>query len=264
VHDNNDMNQLLEGCKELILLASSAIMRIYKSDDFEVEIKIDSFHSPLTKADKEANKVIVEGLKRISKYPVVSEEGVNNIRNSDIFWLVDPLDGTKEFIKHNGEFTVNIGLIKNGKPILGVVYAPAMKTMYFAADNIGAFKQEDDKKPVRIMAINRDAIPTVVVSRSHLDVDTEKFLHKMGKHRIISMGSSLKLCMVADGRATAYPRFSPTSLWDTAAADAIVRAAGGIVMDKTGRNLTYNPAHNILNPNFIVTVEGKDYLNLFD
>lgn len=256
------MEQLLADCKALARHAGDAIMAVYKSDDFEVEIKNDNFYSPLTKADRIANKVIEVGLRRISKYPIVSEEGNHSVENSDTFWLVDPIDGTKEFIKRNGEFTVNIGLIKDGKPVLGVVYAPAKKMMYFAAVKIGAYKQEDGKEPVRITATNQHAIPAVVVSRSHLDEETKKFLHRLGEHRIVSMGSSLKLCLVAEGQASVYPRFAPTSLWDTAAADAIVRAAGGTVTDLHGRNLVYSPIQSLLNPYFIVTDGSKDYVRL--
>jgi len=256
------MKQMLEDCKALARQAGDAIMEVYKSDDFEVEIKNDSFYSPLTKADKIANKVIEVGLRRISKYPIVSEESNHSVKDSDMFWLVDPVDGTKEFIKRNGEFTVNIGLIKDGKPVLGVVYAPAKKIMYFAAVKIGAYKQEDGKEPVRIVTINRHAVSAVVVSRSHLDEETKKFLHRLGEQRIVSMGSSLKLCLVAEGQASVYPRFAPTSLWDTAAADAVVRAAGGTVTDLRGRNLVYSPTQSLLNPYFIVTDGSKDYIKL--
>lgn len=256
------MERLLEDCKTLARQAGSAIMEIYESGDFEVEIKNDSFSSPLTKADKVANQIIETGLRRISTYPVISEEGKHNFKDSAIFWLVDPIDGTKEFIKRNGEFTVNIGLIKDGKPVLGVVYAPAKKMMYFAAVKIGAYKQEDAKEPVGITATDRHAIPAVVVSRTHMDEETKKFLQRLGEHRIVSMGSSLKLCLVAEGQASVYPRFAPTSLWDTAAADAIVRAAGGTVTDLRGRNLVYSPIQSLLNPYFIVTDGSKDYIKL--
>ena len=248
------MPELLEQVTEIAHRAGDAVMEIYESGDFEVETKADQ--TPLTKADKAAHEIIQAGLKQISDYPVISEEGSHGAGDSDTFWLVDPIDGTKEFINKNGEFTINIGLIKNGAPVLGVVYAPAKKVMYFGATERGAYKQEDGGQPVSISAEYKGKIPTVVVSRSHLNDETQKFLDQLGEHEKVSMGSSLKLCLIAEGRAAFYPRFAPTSLWDTAAADAVVRAAGGKVTNADGSDLQYHPSQNILNPYFIAKAKN--------
>lgn len=249
--------ELLEQTIDTARQAGVAVMEIYRSGEFDVTTKNDDGRlSPLTKADKTAHDMIETGLKRISDYPVVSEEGEHGAGDGETFWLVDPIDGTKEFINKNGEFTINIGLIKNGNPVLGVVYAPAKKVMYFATVGSGAYKQEDGKQPVNIRAEYDGKVPTVVVSRSHLNDDTRKYLDGIGEHKKASMGSSLKLCLVAEGAASVYPRFAPTSLWDTAAADAVVRAAGGRVVDKDGSELTYRPEKSILNPHFIAKTKN--------
>lgn len=251
-----DMPSLLKACGSLACNAGTAVMQIYDSGDFEVELKSDN--SPLTSADKRSNKIIEAGLKSISDFPVLSEEGLHDVGNSRTFWLVDPLDGTKEFIKRNGEFAINIGLIKNNEPVLGVVYAPAKKILYFGAAETGAFKQLDDQKTVRIVAEYQDSLPTIATSRTHLSSAAEAFAGRLGEHRTIYAGSSLKFCLVAEGAATVYPRFVPCWLWDTAAGDAIVRAAGGTVTDLGGKSLRYDPGH-LQSPNFIVSVKGKNY-----
>lgn len=243
----------LDQVVELARQAGAAVMEIYGSGDFDVTTKDDNnFKSPLTKADKAAHAIIEAGLQRMSNYPIISEEGSHDAGGSDTFWLVDPIDGTKEFISGNGEFTINIGLVKGGKPVLGVVYAPSKSVMYFGTAD-GAYRQEDGHKPVSISAGYKGKVPTVVVSRSHLNDGTQKFLDELGEHKKVSMGSSLKLCLVAEGKATVYPRFAPTSLWDTAAADAVVRAAGGQVADTNGAMLEYRPESGLLNPYFIAS-----------
>jgi 3'(2'), 5'-bisphosphate nucleotidase len=253
-----DDARLLEAVKVLARKAGDAIMQIYESGDFEFEVKTEGeFTSPLTKADKVSNGIIVAGLQELSNYPVISEEGSHEAGDSNTFWLVDPIDGTKEFLKRNGEFTVNIGLVKDNKPVLGVVYAPAKELLYYGAAKSGAYKQEGDNEPAKISAEYADEIPTVVASRSHMNEETTSFLESLGEHKIISMGSSLKLCLVAEGAAAMYPRFTPTSLWDTAAAEAVVRAAGGSVTDLNGEALPYDPTKDIRNPYFIVTAKGK-------
>ncbi len=253
------MDQLLKDCIALARQAGDAIMAIYDSGDFEVEIKDENnYTSPLTKADKVSNRIIVAKLKKLSAYPVVSEEGSHDV-DGNTFWLVDPIDGTKEFIKRNGEFTVNIGLVKNYRPVLGVVYAPAIDTLYYASDKGGAFKQTGSQRPVGISADFTGDIPVAVVSRSHMNEATEAFLSRIGKHETMNIGSSLKLCLVAEGQAAVYPRFVPTSLWDTAAAEAIVRAAGGTITDLRGKDLPYDPKTNILNPFFMVSAKGRAY-----
>jgi len=232
--------------------AGEAIREIYKGD-IEVEIKEDS--SPLTKADKAANDVIVQEL--VLNYPdipILSEEGKSipyeERKGWGLFWLIDPLDGTKEFIKKNGEFTVNIALISDGVPVLGVVYAPILNLCYYAKSGEGAYKDG-----VRLPSAKSDVF-TVVASKSHNNEETEKFIESMKKEypnlQTKFIGSSLKLCLVAEGVADIYPRVAPTMEWDTAAAHAIVRESGKKVVDfSTREELSYNK-ENLLNPSFLV------------
>lgn len=244
------MQDLLQQTVELAKEAGDAILAVYESDDFDVEVKEDN--SPLTRADKAAHDVIVEGLANISEYDIVSEEGESRSPKTSMCWLVDPLDGTKEFVKRNGEFTVNIALIKDRKPVMGVVYAPVLDVYYCGDATTGeAFKIEKGERS-DIRAVPTSATPTIVVSRSHKDDKTQKLLDAIGDCQEVAMGSSLKLCLVAEGAASLYPRLGPTSLWDTAAADAVVRAAGGAVKDLDGNELQYDPEHDILNPFFVV------------
>jgi 3'(2'), 5'-bisphosphate nucleotidase len=230
--------------KELIELARKAgreILNIYEKD-FEVEFKDDK--SPLTLADKKSHEIIVEGLKKISDFPVLSEEGkkipYEKRKNWEYYWCVDPLDGTKEFIKKNGEFTVNIALIHNGEPVLGVVYAPVTDIMYYAQKGKGAYKNGEKieiKKSLKSLKERLNILKNkeelkIVASKSHMNDETKKFINELSQYltpetlNLVSKGSSLKLCMVADGSADIYPRIAPTMEWDTAAADAIVREAG--------------------------------------
>lgn len=236
--------------------AGDAIMEIY-AKDFNVEYKDD--RSPLTKADKEANEIIFHGLNALSvQFPILSEEGkeisYEERKGWEYFWLVDPLDGTKEFIKKNGEFTVNIALIYKNTPVLGVVYAPALNEMYWAKRGDGAFKN-GERLPLKVNNAP-DKTLTVVASKSHLSEETEEFINHLKsttQHLIfVSKGSSLKLCMVADGSADLYPRLAPTMEWDTAAAQAIVTEAGKVVIhNTTGEILVYNKI-SLTNPWFIV------------
>jgi len=247
--------------------ASKDILTIYKSDDFEIERKEDN--SPLTKADKAAHKII-SSILQDSKIPILSEEGKSipyeTRKYWDKLWIVDPIDGTKEFIKRNGEFTVNIALIENNRPVIGVIIAPASGVLYFSEKNIGAFKSTtnlDYFNPENLLA---EALPlplnhenkvyTVVASRSHLSKETEAYVEnlrtKHGEVEFISKGSSLKLCMMAEGMANCYPRFAPTMEWDTAAGQAICEAAGFQVIDfKTKKSMIYN-REDLLNNWFIV------------
>src|SRR6267154_926323 len=235
-------------------LAGDAIMKIYNSSDLGITHKADN--SPLTQADLASHQVVVKGLGRLSpKCPILSEEAAGiayeERKSWSRYWLVDPLDGTKEFIKRNGEFTVNIALIENGKPILGVVYAPVLDICYYAVQGIGAFVRRASSPPqsihVKIAQMNETI--KVVASRSHSDERTQRLLDKFDSHECISMGSSLKLCLVAEGLAHFYPRLGPTMEWDTAAAHAVVNAAGGMVCARNGKALHYNKA-NLLNPEF--------------
>lgn len=247
---------LLEAVERIAREAGDAIMKVY-ARDFSVEEKEDK--SPLTEADQAAHHVIVRGLQSLPvRLPILSEEdmeGFAGVNADGRYWLVDPLDGTKEFIKRNGEFTVNIALIENGVPVLGVVTAPALGTAYVAAEGVGAFKVEKDGQRHAIQVAGQPAEGStwrVVGSRSHPSPDLAAWLDKLGEHEMLPMGSSLKLCLIAEGKADAYPRLGPTCLWDTGAAHAVVRYAGGRVETLKGEPLSYaNPAEK-LNPYFVV------------
>ena len=235
--------------------AGSAIMEIY-AGEFDVELKGDN--SPLTCADRASHQVIVEGLQEATPdIPILSEEGrdIPYVERAawSRFWLVDPIDGTKEFIKRNGEFTVNIALIEDGRVIAGVVYVPAQDTMYFGRLGAGAWKIEGHEEPVKITvrAADESLGLTVVMSRSHPSPELEEYLREVKVAEAMPVGSSLKLCVVAEGKADLYPRLGPTMEWDTAAGHAVVEAAGGTVSQVDGAPLMYNK-ENLLNPYFIV------------
>lgn len=253
------------------LLAGKEILKVY-ARDFDVTIKED--HSPLTEADQAANKVIVSLLEQ-TPIPIISEESKQlsfDIRKKwNQCWIVDPLDGTKEFIKKNDEFTVNIALIDRGKPVLGVILVPATKVLYYAIVSEGkAYKVElidEDEDGESILAKatlispNKDPLRLRVVgSRSHMNDETLNYLEQLKKEthkelKIVSKGSSLKLCLVAEGAADVYPRFAPTMEWDIAAGHAICSAAGIQVIDQvTGKEMRYNK-ENLLNNYFIVSNE---------
>lgn len=248
-----DRSQLIEAVLEIAANAASAIMDIYGSD-FDVELKDD--RTPLTQADRAAHAIIVEGLGHLSpRLPVLSEESadheVENRRQWDEFWLVDPLDGTKEFVKRNGEFTVNIALIERHKPVLGVVNAPALDAVYAGADTLGAFKRIGGTlTPIEVLRPAAEPL-RIVGSRSHASPELVAFLETIGPHEIKPMGSSLKICLVAEGEADLYPRLGPTSEWDTAAAEAILISAGGSMMDLMGQPFAYNAGETLLNPHFL-------------
>ncbi|WP_116107006.1 3'(2'),5'-bisphosphate nucleotidase CysQ [Lewinella sp. IMCC34191] len=233
--------------------AGAEILKIYESDDFGVEQKSDD--SPLTKADRAANEVIVAGLKELKlKAPIVSEEGKDipytEREQYTRFWLVDPLDGTKEFIKRNGEFTVNIALIENGRPVLGAVYVPVPDDLYYSAEGQGAFQDGEGKVKAATFTMQDPGLK-VVASRSHLNDETQAFMDKLTNPEIVSRGSSLKIVELAKGAAHLYPRLAPTMEWDTAAAHAILLEAGGrIVDDETGKELVYNK-EVLRNPHFV-------------
>lgn len=240
--------------------AGRRILDVYERG-FEVEEKED--RSPLTEADRASHEIISERLKQLTPdVPVLSEESasVPHERRADWrrFWLVDPLDGTKEFINRNGEFTVNIALIEGDRPVLGVVYVPVTGLAYFASAGSGAFKQkgECEIQPICSRRFN-SGNPVVVASRSHAGPETEAFLKSLGAHDVVSMGSALKFCLVAEGTADVYPRLGPTMEWDTAAAQCVVEAAGGRVTDLQRRPLRYNKP-DLHNPWFMVSGAG-DY-----
>jgi 3'(2'), 5'-bisphosphate nucleotidase len=247
---------LLDAVERIAREAGDAIMSVY-AREFSVEEKADK--SPLTEADKAAHSVIVRGLKALPvQFPILSEEDVEGFSGADAegrYWLVDPLDGTKEFIKRNGEFTVNIALIENGKPVLGVVTAPALEVGYVAAEGLGAFKVEADgqRKAISVAGEpNAGVTWRVMGSRSHPSPDLAVWLEKLGEHTMLPMGSSLKLCLIAEGYADAYPRLGPTCLWDTGAAHAVVSQAGGRVETLEGDSISYATPSEKLNPYFVV------------
>jgi 3'(2'), 5'-bisphosphate nucleotidase len=249
------------------LEAGKAILEIYHSGDFDIEIKGDN--SPLTKADTASHNVIMSYLEA-TKIPVLSEEGIDipykERKDWKQLWIVDPIDGTKEFIKRNGEFTVNIALIENQRPLIGVIFVPVTGELYFSSKEMGAYKVAVDLKDYDLGALQAKAnkLPlqredntfTIVASRSHMSAETEGYIEQMreihGDVKLISKGSSLKLCMVAEGTANCYPRFAPTMEWDTAAGQAICEHAGFEVIDwETKENMLYN-REELLNNWFLV------------
>lgn len=255
----------LELAIKAALKAGKVIMDIYESEDFEIELKGDS--SPLTKADTAAHEVIKSYLS-ISTLPLLSEEGAmipyTERTNWNRFWMVDPIDGTKEFIKRNGEFTVNIALVNNQNSVLGVVYAPALKELYFAEQGLGSYKvqginsyeQLEENNVINLSQSTYPDIYTLVVSKSHMNDKTQDFVNdkekELGIIATASFGSSLKICKVADGSAHCYPRFGPTMEWDTAAAHAIASLSGNKVAQGDGiSQMSYNK-ENLLNPFFII------------
>lgn len=249
-----DTSRLLQPVTALARVAGERIMEIY-GQDFSIREKADK--SPLTEADMASHHVIVGGLADLApEIPVLSEESAAlpySVRSAwQCYWLVDPLDGTREFIKRNGEFTVNIALIDNGVPVLGVVYVPATGLTYYADRVAGAFRQVSGGE-ARQITVNRSCqTPLKVVgSRSHRGDSLDRFLENAGDYEMIGMGSSLKLCLIADGSADIYPRLGPTSEWDTAAAQCVVEQAGGQVTDTAMKPLRYNTKGSLLNPNFL-------------
>lgn len=250
--------------QKMVLLARHAgqeILAVYDGGGGAQREKEDG--SLLTDADLASHRAIVEGLSRLTPdIPVLSEEAAEipyaERRGWTRFWLVDPLDGTREFIKRNGEFTVNIALIEDGAPVMGVVHAPVLDICYFAARGVGAFVQRGDEaeRPIKAKCIADGESIKAVASRSHSDERTAALLARLGPHDCVSMGSSLKLCLVAEGVAHLYPRLGPTMEWDTAAAHAVVMAAGGTVCDSTGTELRYNKP-DLHNPEFFVC--HRDY-----
>jgi len=246
----------LEKAKEAAIAAGEKILEVYSSESFGEEIKKDK--SPLTLADKLAHQAIVEVL-NASGWPVLSEEGKSipyeTRKDWGYFWMVDPLDGTKEFIKRNGEFTVNIALIEKGRSIMGVVYVPVSGKMYVALKNKGAFtgKGMATDQPLHAAQYTKaDEGLKIVGSRSHMNEETEQFMAQFNNPEVVSMGSSLKFMLVAEGNAHVYPRIAPTMEWDTAAAQIVVEEAGGSVNRfSDGEPVMYNK-ENLLNPYFVV------------
>lgn len=239
-------------------VAGDDIMAIYSAGPSAVTHKADD--SPLTAADLAAHARIVAGLRQLTPaIPVVSEEGCvpdEGARAAPVFWLVDPLDGTKEFVARNGEFTVNIALIAQGRPVMGVVTVPAQGVSYWAWQGGGAFRrQRGDAAAQRLhVAVPREAGRPlrVMASKHHFHEDTRALINRMGTHELVQAGSSLKFCRIAEGAADVYPRLGPTCEWDTAAAQAVVEAAGGHVCTLQGEPLRYGKTE-VLNPDFVVS-----------
>jgi 3'(2'), 5'-bisphosphate nucleotidase len=257
------MKVLIEKVKEIALRAGEAILEIYADESlFGVELKKDD--SPLTMADQNANAIIVAGLEKLEvQYPIISEEtklvDYSVRKHYDTFWLVDPLDGTKEFIKRNDEFTVNIALISQNSPIMGVVYVPVTGEMYWAYRGEGAFYSKEGisrQLHANEFTMNDNGL-RVVASRSHMNEETKEFLDQLSEPSIVSKGSSLKFLILASGDAELYPRIAPTMEWDTAAAQMILEESGGAVLQYgTVTPLRYNKV-NLLNPNFVAMASKK-------
>lgn len=254
---SDDQIGWLESVRALAAEASERILEIYATA-FDVTAKDDS--SPLTAADLASHRTIVAGLHTLTpEIPVLSEESAvlpfAERQSWRRYWLIDPLDGTKEFVKRNGEFTVNIALIDNHEPVLGVVRVPVTGLCYFATRGYGAFREEPGQalRPMTVKPLQPGEPVRVVGSKSHGGSGLQKFVAALGPHQLVTIGSSLKLCQVAEGAADVYPRLGLTSEWDTAAAQAIVEVAGGqVVSSETGLPLRYNTRDSLLNPYFIV------------
>ncbi|EDN69136.1 Inositol monophosphatase [Beggiatoa sp. PS] len=263
--NNDNLEELQDAVNQIVQTAGERILEVYATD-FEVEQKSDQ--SPLTIADMAAHNAIISGLKKITPdLPVLSEESAKipyqERAKWQRYWLVDPLDGTREFVKRNGEFTVNIALIDNHKPILGAVYVPVTGVNYFARLGGGAFKSLSDHSPdaISVRACPKDSI-IVAGSRSHASASLQTFIDglEVENMELVSIGSSLKMCLVAEGKADVYPRFGLTSEWDTAAAQCVVEQAGGYLMDTQLKPLLYNTKDSLLNPYFLVFADAnKDW-----
>lgn len=238
--------------------AGKAAMAIYQTD-FSVDYKADK--SPITEADRAANAIIVEGLHRLTpEIPILSEESAHapweKRRHWHRFWLVDPIDGTKEFTNRTDEFTVNIALIEHGQPVVGVVTAPALKEAFWGIKGEGAWKRDPDGRIRRIHVVVPATVKRVVASKAHLNDETKAFIATLGSTETVQAGSSLKFCRIAEGKADLYPRIGPTCEWDTGAAHAVLEAAGGKVETLERRPLCYGK-EQLENPHFVAS--GKWY-----
>lgn len=241
------------------------LLELYHQETFDVQTKPDN--SPVTTADIVSHKAIFAFLSELtSDIPIISEESENQINvNAEQFWLVDPLDGTREFIAKTNDFSVNIALIENGRPIIGIIYVPVFDTCYFASKDQGAFKQEGDKNPEKIHVRKiKDNTPAVIASRRHANNEKlQKFFESIGNYQRISRGSAIKFCLIAEGAADLYPRFGETYYWDTAAGQSIVEEAGGVVVDAKGNALRYNATPPYVNSYFLASGSGAEFFHLF-
>ncbi|NNC63879.1 MAG: 3'(2'),5'-bisphosphate nucleotidase CysQ [Gammaproteobacteria bacterium] len=257
--------RLIDPLRALAEQAGRAIMEVYETA-FEVEHKEDN--SPLTAADRASHDIICAGLAEFEPHlPLLSEESPPEELEERLswrrYWLVDPLDGTKEFVKRNGEFTVNIALIEDHRAVLGIVRAPALDLEYVGATAAGAWVRRGTGAAEAIETTTApDEGLRVVGSRSHPSGELATYLERLGPHELKPMGSSLKICLVADGQADVYPRLGPTSEWDTAAAQAVLESAGGSMISLDGRELRYNTKESLLNPHFLAVGDsGRDWLS---
>lgn len=244
------LNQLLQ----IADTASQKVMAIYQTD-FEVKTKEDN--SPITAADLASHHVIVDGLKALTPdIPILSEESANapweERKSWTRFWLVDPIDGTKDFTNRTGEFTVNIALIENGEPVMGIVTAPALNEAYWGIKGQGAWKREADGSTRPLQVVEPPEAKRAVASKSHMNQETRDFIDQLGNHELVQAGSSLKFCRIAEGKADIYPRLGPTCEWDTGAAHAVLAAAGGKVNKLDGTPLVYGK-EDVLNPYFVAS-----------
>lgn len=261
--------EILEELIDIARQASKQILEVYETE-FEVKDKDDK--SPLTAADMASHNAIIAGLEKLTpNIPILSEESAavpfSQRQQWQKYWLIDPLDGTREFIKRNGEFTVNIALIENNEAVLGVVHIPVSDSCYYASRGNGAYKLEKDGSVSRISCRKTDTGALAVAgSRSHGSEEQQKFMAAVGDEaEIVAIGSSLKICLVAEGRVDIYPRFGPTSEWDTAAAHAVVSEAGGKLTTTDLVPLQYNRKESILNPHFLVIADpGFDWSPYLD
>jgi len=260
-------HELLDRTADIARRAGREILEVYASGEVAAAVKADQ--SPLTDADLRAHALILRALGEVTPdVPVLSEEAAGTAsalrRRWTRYWLVDPLDGTKEFLSRNGEFTVNIALIEGHTPVLGVVHVPVSDTSYRGLAGSGAWRQSAGAAVEPIRVARAAASPLRVVgSRSHRGSSLDAFLERVGPYRLLAVGSSLKFCIVAEGGADVYPRLGPTSEWDTAAAHAVLTAAGGTVTALDGRPLQYNTREELLNPHFVAYgPQDRDWLAL--
>jgi 3'(2'), 5'-bisphosphate nucleotidase len=259
--DSLKERRLLDAACEIAREAGRAILEVYGRPDFAVSRKSDD--SPLTEADQVAHGIISRALVKLdAAVPILSEESVPadhaTRREWKRYWLVDPLDGTKEFVKRNGEFTVNIALVDLKRAVLGVVLAPVLGRLYYGAVGHGAWRRDNWGDPQAIRVRKTAAAPLRIVgSRSHGDGELASYVAALGPHELKPMGSSLKICLIAEGAADIYPRLGPTSEWDTAAAQAILESAGGRMIDRLGEPLRYNTKDDLLNPHFLAFGDAR-------
>ena len=254
-----DLSSLAQSLMPIVEQASAAIMQIYDGA-FAVEQKDDN--SPLTLADLESQRVIIEGLKRLTpEIPILSEESAQapwvERQTWRELWVVDPLDGTREFVKRNGEFTINIALVVQHEPVLGVVSAPAQKVTYWGVAGDGAFTRARDSETRAIHTVAPQQPVRVLGSRSHSSSQTAAYLSRLAPHVVSGVGSSLKFCLLAEGKAELYVRFGATSEWDTAAGQAVLEAAGGHVTRMDGHRLRYNCRESLINGDFVAFSDPK-------